>query len=114
MLTNSDIKEFNSYHAIKDEPHNDFKITYTTPNKLDDTYGHNESRYTNKFKEGLTIRETAMVFFSTIIGGGIVSLPYSFVTAGIFTGVAIHLVVICLMMLSVYLCLRAKDHLGFE
>ena len=77
---------------------------------------HDDSpkKYRFSKKDGLTVRGAALVFMSTIIGGGIVSLPYSYASVGVFMGIGVHLITISVMLLSVYLCLKSKDNLGYE
>jgi amino acid permease len=62
----------------------------------------------------MSVGTTALAFISTIIGGGIVALPYAFVTAGTTAGFIVHVVTVFLMLASVWLCLKAKDFLGYE
>ena len=62
----------------------------------------------------MTVSGAALAYVSTIIGGGIVSLPYAFVAAGGLNGVYVHLVALCLFFTSVMFCLKAKDNLGYE
>lgn len=93
----------------KDKEHNDF--LYHSHNV---THDSEPKKYAFTTKEGLSIKGAALVFMSTIIGGGIVSLPYSYASVGVFIGIGVHLFTISLMLLSVYLCLKSKDHLGYE
>ena len=58
--------------------------------------------------------QASLAYISTIIGGGIVSLPYAFVSAGVYTGLAVHISSVLLMLLSVWFCLKSKDFLGYE
>lgn len=58
--------------------------------------------------------QAALAFISTIIGAGIVSLPYALMEAGIFTGIIIHLVMMALLFMAVVLYLKTKDNLKYE
>ena len=62
---------------------------------------------------GLSVTGAALSFISSIIGAGIVSLPYALSQAGYTLGVALHLVMIVCLMIAVILCLKAKDNLGY-
>lgn len=55
-----------------------------------------------------------MIYINTIVGGGIVTLPFALASVGISLGIGIHLIVIALMMVTVHMCLKAKDNLGYE
>lgn len=64
--------------------------------------------------KGLTVLGGALSFISTIIGAGIVSLPYSLSQAGYVLGIFLHLLMMSSLMLAVVLCLKAKDNLGYQ
>jgi amino acid permease len=65
-------------------------------------------------QNGLSIIGTALALISSIIGGGIISLPYSFVAAGFYPGLCIHLFAVMMFSISVTLLLKSKDNLGYE
>mmetsp|Transcript_26690 Transcript_26690/g.25726 ORF Transcript_26690/g.25726 Transcript_26690/m.25726 type:complete len:96 (+) Transcript_26690:149-436(+) len=50
-----------------------------------------------------------MAFVSSIVGGGIVGIPYSFYYCGIPFGVFINIVIILFTLYSIYLYCIAKD-----
>ena len=63
-------------------------------------------------KKGLTVWGATLAFISTIIGGGIVGLPFSFYQAGIPLGIVLNIVI---MLLTIYACrllLLTKDLTG--
>lgn len=62
----------------------------------------------------MSVWGTGFAFISTIIGGGIVSLPYAYVAAGFLPGICVHLFAIIMMSISVNLILKSKDNLGYE
>ena len=62
---------------------------------------------------GLSVVGAALTFISSIIGAGIVSLPYAMSQAGYTLGIFLHLVMILFLLLAVVLCLKAKDNLGY-
>lgn len=62
---------------------------------------------------GLSVVGAALTFISSIIGAGIVSLPYAMSQAGYTFGIFLHLVMILSLLLAVVLCLKAKDNLGY-
>ena len=60
------------------------------------------------------MKGAALAFISTIIGAGIVSLPYALYEAGYVLGVSLHLIMIVILVVSTHLLLKTKDNLGFE
>lgn len=60
----------------------------------------------------LTLFGGAMAFVSTIIGGGIVGLPYSFYHAGIPMALILNFVFMLLTIYSCYLVLEARNMVG--
>jgi amino acid permease len=60
-------------------------------------------------EHGLTTFTGVLAILSTIIGGGIVSIPYSFVSFGIPIGIAANLFVVTLTALSCNQYMAAKD-----
>jgi amino acid permease len=60
-------------------------------------------------EHGLTTFTGALAILSTIIGGGIVSIPYSFVSFGIPFGILANLIACLVVMVSCDLYLAAKD-----
>ncbi|CDW90791.1 UNKNOWN [Stylonychia lemnae] len=73
-----------------------------------------EIQQQNPQNGSLNLFQTSLAYVSTIIGGGIVSLPYAFMAAGIYVGVLVHITSVFLMLASVWFCLKAKDFLGYE
>ena len=67
-----------------------------------------------KPEQGLSVNGAALAYISTIIGSGIVALPYAMQEAGWALGMAIHLGMIVVLLMAVYLNLKAKDILGYE
>lgn len=60
-------------------------------------------------EHGLTLFTGALSVLSTIIGGGIVSIPYSYVSLGIPLAILLNIVVIIITSLSSNLFLACKD-----
>ena len=65
-------------------------------------------------QQGISVKRAALSFISTIIGAGIVSLPYVVLQAGFALGAAMHLTTITMLLFAVHLLLRARQNLGFE
>ncbi|CDW85330.1 UNKNOWN [Stylonychia lemnae] len=65
-------------------------------------------------KGGLSISGAALSFISTIIGAGIVSLPYVILQAGYLYGIMLHILMIFILLFAVYLLLVARQNLGYE
>jgi amino acid permease len=57
---------------------------------------------------GFTVLEAALSIISSIIGGGIISIPYAMTTNGLFAGAIIHLTTICFLMFTTHLYLQSK------
>mgnify|MGYP003905003605 CR=1 FL=1 len=51
---------------------------------------------------------------STIIGGGIVSVPYAMTAPGLVNGMVINLVILSMLIFTTHLYLKARDILGFD
>lgn len=62
-----------------------------------------------KSKKGLGTMEGAFAILSTIIGGGIVGVPYSLLHAGIPVGILLHAIVAGTCLYSCQLYIQAKD-----
>ena len=60
-------------------------------------------------REGLSYFLAALALMSTMIGGGIAGLPFSYFHTGLSLGLIIHLLMMILTNLSCYLYLRTKD-----
>ena len=56
----------------------------------------------------------SLAIISTIIGGGIISVPYAFTAPGFANGMVINLTILCFMLFTTYFYLKAKDYLGFS
>jgi amino acid permease len=56
----------------------------------------------------------ALSIISTIIGGGIISVPFAMTVPGLVRGLEINLVLILVMMFCVHLYLEVRDRFGFE
>jgi hypothetical protein len=63
-------------------------------------------------KKGLTVFGASLAILSTIIGGGIVGLPYSFFHTGIPLGVILNLVISAATLYSCILYMKAKNLVG--
>ena len=55
--------------------------------------------------------ETAQAVVSTIMGGGIVSIPFAYAVAGIPVGLSVQLFVVLSLFFSTYLYLQSKSML---
>lgn len=60
-------------------------------------------------EHGLTTFTGILAILSTIIGGGIVSIPYSFVSVGIPFGILLNILGVILTIFSIDLWLATKD-----
>ena len=58
---------------------------------------------------GASIFGTALSIISTIIGGGIISIPYALTAPGFKTGTLINFSAVIIMMFCGHLYLRARD-----
>ena len=56
----------------------------------------------------------SLAIISTIIGGGIISVPYAFTAPGFSNGLVINLAIIGFMLFTTYFYLKSKDYLGFS
>lgn len=65
-------------------------------------------------EKGLSIWGAILSFISTIIGGGIVGIPYAFYHVGIPVGIFMNILVIAVTFYSIYLYLKAKDLTTYE
>ena len=63
---------------------------------------------------GLSVKGTALAIVSTVVGGGIVSIPFAFLTGGLMIGLITNIICAALMLLAVRLLLKSKDLLGYE
>ena len=54
-----------------------------------------------------------MSVISTIIGGGIISVPYAMSAPGFVHGIQINLCILVFMVFCTHLYLEARDRLGF-
>lgn len=50
-----------------------------------------------------------MAITSSVVGAGIISVPYSMIVNGIWVGIAIHVIDIIMMVVCVYLYVTARD-----
>ena len=60
-------------------------------------------------EHGLTTFTGVLAILSTIIGGGIVSIPYSFVSVGIPIGIFLNIFAVIITIFSIDLYLAGKD-----
>ena len=65
-------------------------------------------------QSGLSVFGASLAIISTIIGGGIISVPYAFTAPGFSNGLVINLIIISFMLFTTYLYLKSKDYLGFS
>jgi hypothetical protein len=66
----------------------------------------------DSMREGLSLFGAILAFLSTIVGGGIVGLPFAFYWAGIPFGIFLNILVGLLTAYSCYLYLLMKDLTG--
>ena len=52
---------------------------------------------------------TALAIISTIMGGGIVSIPFAYAVAGVSTGIIVQLIVIAAIWISCVLYLQTRN-----
>jgi len=75
--------------------------------------GHSEDSYNfHKKKHGLSVWGATLAFISTIIGGGIVGLPFSFSQAGIPLGIGLNILASVVTVYSCRLLFITKDMTG--
>jgi hypothetical protein len=93
-----------------DDPHDDNQNLKTMRTSRMST-GMMRQSYRVSFagQHGLTTFTGVLAILSTIIGGGIVSIPYSFVSFGIPLGITANIVGVVLTIYSCDLYLAAKD-----
>lgn len=65
-------------------------------------------------QKGLNVQSAALSLISTIVGAGIVSLPYVILQAGYIVGICLHLTMVMMLLFAVHLLLKARQNLGFE
>mmetsp|Transcript_20492 Transcript_20492/g.15117 ORF Transcript_20492/g.15117 Transcript_20492/m.15117 type:complete len:122 (-) Transcript_20492:1096-1461(-) len=58
---------------------------------------------------GLSLFAATLTFLSTIVGGGIVGIPYAFYYCGILFGTVLNFIVMFLTVASIWLYCLAKD-----
>lgn len=56
---------------------------------------------------GLSVFGASLAIISTIIGGGIISVPYAFTAPGFANGMAINLTIIGFMLFTTYFYLKS-------
>jgi amino acid permease len=103
-------------YLINDDTIQTNNIDISLDNKMNDIIGNTERERKNlKPKpdvKTLSFFTTVLAYISTIIGGGIVGLPYSFYYAGIPLAVILNIIIGFTTLFSIYLFLRAKDLTG--
>ena len=65
-------------------------------------------------QEGLSVFGAALAIISTMIGGGIISVPYAMTAPGFQNGIIINLIILSFMIVCTYFYMKAKDYLGFS
>ena len=73
--------------------------------------GHGDNSQPHK-GGSLSIFGAALTVMSTIVGGGIVGLPYAFLHTSIPIGIALNSIFSLVTIYSCYLYLKAKDFTG--
>jgi amino acid permease len=63
-------------------------------------------------KKQLTFFPSVLSFISTIIGGGLVGMPYAYYWAGIPLGLVLTIIVAILTVYTTYIYLIVKDMCG--
>jgi amino acid permease len=72
------------------------------------------TKSTSKKIKGLTVGGAALAYISTIIGAGIIALPYAFAKAGPLFATMLHIVMAISLMIACALYFKTKDILGYE
>ena len=62
--------------------------------------------------KGLTVFGGSLAILSTIVGGGVVGLPYSFYHTGIPVGIMMNILFAIMTLYSCILYIKAKDLVG--
>ena len=70
----------------------------------------------NSFKKdkGLSTKEAAMLIVSSIMGSGIISVPYAFTVAGLKFAIFINIFLICSILFCTYFYLKARENYKVE
>ena len=62
--------------------------------------------------KGLSVFGGSLAILSTIVGGGVVGLPYSFYQTGIPVGILMNILFALMTLYSCLLYIKAKDLVG--
>ena len=80
----------------------------------DDSFKLKQSAMLGKDSGSNSLFQTALSIVSTVMGCGIVSVPYSYATAGFTIGLSVQVVVVCALFVSVHYYLEAKRIMNCE
>lgn len=94
---------------VESEEAIEFEVHEMRPKKFRDRMRHSYRVSFVGEEHGLTTFTGVLAILSTIIGGGIVSIPYSFVSFGIPLGIVANLIAVIITIISCDLYMAAKD-----
>ena len=79
----------------------------------DNSFSESDDYETTRGPAGYTTFQATLSFISTIIGGGIISVPYAATTAGMRFGVLINFIILAVLLFATHLYLRVRYFYGF-
>jgi amino acid permease len=62
----------------------------------------------------LTVCQATLALIASIIGGGIICIPYAMTTAGFINGAIINIITLAILMYCTHLYIRAMDMFGLR
>ena len=65
-------------------------------------------------KKGLSIKEAALLIVSSIMGSGIISVPYAFTVGGLKFAIFLNIFLICSILFCTYFYLKARENYKVE
>jgi sodium-coupled neutral amino acid transporter 11 len=67
-----------------------------------------------KLDKRLTVFQATLAVIASIIGGGIICIPYAMTTAGFINGAIINFIILVIQMYCTHLYMRAMDMFGLR